>query len=111
MDDDKVYNDIPSDWWLSPDSKARLLLTCMVHQKNKEVAPLRTGHKRKKTKVPRGKQKIPERLKKESKSSKNEPQDTSIILACSTNSICKKMLQGWQLLRKTSRQLKKSSIC
>jgi hypothetical protein len=46
MDDDKIYDDIPSDWWLSPDSKARLLLTCMVHRKNNEIAPLCTGHKR-----------------------------------------------------------------
>ena len=30
---------------LSPDSKARLLLTCIVHRKNKEIAPLCTGHK------------------------------------------------------------------
>lgn len=44
--DDDLYKDIPSDWWLSPDSKARLLLTCMVHRKNKEVAPLCTGHMR-----------------------------------------------------------------
>jgi esterase/lipase len=46
MDDDEVYNDISSDWWLSLDSKTRLLLTCMVHWKNKEIAPLCTGHKR-----------------------------------------------------------------
>ena len=44
--DDDLYKDIPSDWWLSPDSKARLLLTCMVHRKNKEIAPLCTGHMR-----------------------------------------------------------------
>lgn len=45
-DDADVYSDIPSDWWLSPDSKARLMLACMVHRKNKEIAPLCTGHKR-----------------------------------------------------------------
>ena len=46
MDDADVYADIPADWRLSPDSKARLLLACMVHPKNKEIAPLCTGHKR-----------------------------------------------------------------
>ena len=45
-DDADVYSDIPADWWLFPDSKARLLLACMVHRRNKEIAPLCTGHKR-----------------------------------------------------------------
>ena len=45
LEDADLYKDIPSDWWLSPDSKARLLLSCMVHRKNKEIALLCTGHK------------------------------------------------------------------
>ena len=45
MEDKDVYSDIPLDWWLSPDSKGRLLLCCMVHRKNKEIAPLCTGHR------------------------------------------------------------------
>ena len=46
IEDEDVYNDIPSDWWLSSDSKAQLLLCCMVHRKNKEIAPICTGHNR-----------------------------------------------------------------
>jgi hypothetical protein len=33
MEDDDVYSDIPLDWWISPDSKGRLILCCMVHRK------------------------------------------------------------------------------
>jgi len=57
MEDEDVYNDIPSDRWLSPDSKGRLLLSCMVHRKNKEIAPLCTGHKRGKNRVSQRKEK------------------------------------------------------
>ena len=61
MEDKDVYNDIPSDWWLSPDSKGRLLLSCMVHKKNKEIAPLCNGHKRRKNRVSqREEKKMPE---------------------------------------------------
>ena len=57
MEDEDVYNNIPLDWWLSPDSKGRLLLSCMVHRKNKEIAPLCTGHKRGKNRVSQRKEK------------------------------------------------------
>ena len=46
MEDNDLYKEIPTDWWLSPDSKACLLLTRVVHRKNKEITPLCTGHKR-----------------------------------------------------------------
>ena len=57
MEDEDVYGDIPSDWWLSPDSKGRLLLCCMVHRKKRKLRlfVLDTGVGR--TERPRGKKK------------------------------------------------------
>ncbi len=64
MEEEDVYNEIPSDWWLSPDSKGRLLLCCMVHRKNKEIAPLCTGHRRGQNRETQRKEKA-NRLQKE----------------------------------------------
>lgn len=68
MEEEDVYNEIPLDWWLSPDSKGRLLLCCMVHRKNKEIAPLCTGHRR-------GQNRETQRKEKESRIQKERAKD------------------------------------
>ncbi len=37
MEEEDVYNEIPSDWWLSPDSKGRLLCVAWCTERIKKL--------------------------------------------------------------------------
>ena len=110
MEDEDVYNDIPSDWWLSPDSKGRLLLSCMVHRKNKEIAPLCTGHKRGKNRVSQRKEKDA-RIQKERDDDREERlKGTWTTPVRSTNNVYRKMSRGWQSSTRILKQLGRKQL-